>query len=175
MLVLFAVCMIALPAQAAEKVTIGSVEDVVLLPWGVKVPARVDSGAALSSIDVCDIVVEGKYVSFTFADRCGGMKVRRPLVSVKEIRTSEGKDERPVVMMNICLGSRRFKTQVTLNDRSGMEYPFLIGRKTLGGRFLVDVSRRNITAPNCPDLKPVIESGIPLDGSADKKPGTTAP
>jgi hypothetical protein len=32
---------------------------------------------------------------------------------------------------------------VTLNDRTDMEYPLLIGRNFLRGDFLVDVAKRN--------------------------------
>jgi len=38
--------------QASEKVVIGEVEKVTLLPWGVTLSARIDTGACLSSIDV---------------------------------------------------------------------------------------------------------------------------
>ena len=47
---------------ASEKVTIGAVENMTLLPWGVTIPARIDTGVATSSLDVCDLVVRQKSV-----------------------------------------------------------------------------------------------------------------
>lgn len=37
-------------ADAEEKIAIGLLEDMILLPWGVKLPARIDTGAATSSL-----------------------------------------------------------------------------------------------------------------------------
>jgi hypothetical protein len=48
-----------LPSQdtafAEDKITIGGIEEVILLPWGITVKARIDTGATLSSLDVCEI------------------------------------------------------------------------------------------------------------------------
>ncbi len=134
---------------AAENLTIGAVEDVMLLPWGVQFPARVDTGAATSSIDVCEIAVKGKEVHFTLAGRCGGHRLILPLVEMRRIQTSEGSDERPVVEMELCIGSRRILAPVTLNDRSRLEFPFLVGRNILEGNFIVDVSRSKTIPPTC--------------------------
>lgn len=161
----------SMPVESAGPVTIGAIEDIVLMPWGVKLPARIDTGAALSSIDACDIRIEGDYVSFALADRCGGHKMRKKLLKVKEVRTSEGKERRPVVMMEFCMGSRHMKTRVTLNDRSAMEYPVLIGRNTMRKRFVVDVSKKNLTTPSCPNLKPgIVPADIPANKPAAEHP-----
>jgi hypothetical protein len=148
---LLAVSLIFAPElAAAEKMTIGAVEEVMLLPWGVQFPARVDTGAATSSIDVCEISVKGKEVHFTLAGRCGGHRLILPLVEMRRIQTSEGSDERPVVEMELCIGSRSIRTPVTLNDRSRLEFPFLVGRNILEGNFIVDVSRSRTVPPTCP-------------------------
>ena len=47
---------------ASEKVTIGAIENMTLLPWGVTIPVRIDTGAATSSLDVCDLIVRQKSV-----------------------------------------------------------------------------------------------------------------
>jgi hypothetical protein len=154
LMVVAALSLLAMPADAAEKIILGAVEDVVILPWGITVTARIDTGAATSSLDVCEYKVVGKQVTFTLADRCGGHKIRRQLLRMKTIHTSEGSDQRPIVMMDICLGSNLIKTHVTLNDRSKMEHPLLVGRRTLRGRYIVDVSRKNLLPPSCPGIKP---------------------
>jgi hypothetical protein len=152
---LFVAVVLHTAPAAAEKITIGAVEEVMLLPWGVQFPARVDTGAGTSSIDVCEISVKGKMVHFTLADRCGGHRLILPLVEMRRIQTSEGSDERPVVEMELCIGSRRIRTHITLNDRSRLEFPFLVGRNILEGNFIVDVSRSRTAPPTCPrDLLP---------------------
>ena len=142
-----------IPGFAAEKVVIGAEEEVVLLPWNVKIPARIDTGATLSSIDVCDYAVRDEHVDFTLADRCGGHKVHLPLIGWKEVRTSEGMERRPIVQMELCLGPYRMLTQFTINDRSSMEFPILIGRNTLQGKFVVDVESARLSPPNCPIVR----------------------
>ncbi len=167
--------MMSMPAEASEKLTIGAVEEIMLLPWGSRLPARIDTGATTSSLDVCDVKVEGKFVSFSLSDRCGGYKVRRPLLYWKDVRTTEGTERRPVVMMDICIGPKIIKTHVTLNDRSKMEYPFLVGRKTLRGKFIVDVSRKNILTPNCRGLKLDMKPDIGAEAPSDSSPGKKTP
>lgn len=139
--------------DAAEKLTIGAVESVTLHPWKITLPARIDTGATTSSLDAREITVRDKRVVFTLADKYGGLELQMPLVEWRKIRTSEGAERRPVVEVELCLGSKQFRTQVTLNDRSRVKYPFIVGRRALQGRFLVDVSRSNILPPSCPEAR----------------------
>ena len=144
-------------AYAEDKITIGGIEDVVLLPWGISMKARIDTGAAISSLDVCEITrKEENEVEFRLSKRTGGFQLRLPVKAWKKIRSPEGPIERrPIVELEICLGSKRLRTEVTLNDRSHMDYPLLIGRKTLKGKFVVDVSRSYTLPPSCSkDLSP---------------------
>ena len=80
LLLVVLISMISMPAEPSEKITAGAVEEIVLLPWGVRLHARIDTGAATSSLDVCDVEVEVKHVSFSVSDRCCGHKVRRTLL-----------------------------------------------------------------------------------------------
>jgi|WetSurMetagenome_2_1015567.scaffolds.fasta_scaffold00348_34 hypothetical protein len=141
----------AAPAYPADKIAIGAVEEIIIMPFGVKVPARVDTGAAASSLDVSDYKIEGEYVSFNLAERCGGHKIRSRMIEVKSVRTTDGITKRPVIAVDVCIGSELIKTNVTLKNRSKMRYPFLMGRTALQGKYVVDVSRRNILPPACPD------------------------
>lgn len=144
--------------QQRHALHIGAVENVVLLPWNVSLPARVDTGAATSSLDARDIrVLPGKKsVEFRLPERYGGHLVRRKLHGWRVITSSDGKsEERPEVQMDLLFGDRLIRTHVTLNDRSHMHYPLLLGRRTLGNRFIVDVTQTNLlptatTAPATP-------------------------
>ena len=63
--------------EAQDKISIGVLEDVVLLPWGVKIPARVDTGAALTSLDARDLTIKDDVAEFRLADKYGGTKISR--------------------------------------------------------------------------------------------------
>ena len=140
----------AAPAAGETKITIGAVEEVILLPWGIRLPARIDTGATTSSIHTREVVVIGKEVELRLAPDHGWEKIRLPIVRWKTIKTSEGKDLRPVVRLEICLSAHRFSAEVNVNDRSEMKHPFLIGRDLLRGRFVVDVERQRLLPPRCP-------------------------
>ena len=140
--------------DAMDKIRVGAVENVVLLPWGVPMPARIDTGAATSSLDARDITVKGKTVEFYLPQGYGGGKVSLPLVRWSTIRSAEARDRRPVVSIEMCIGSRLVRTLVNLNDRSNVKYPLLIGRNTLKRDFLVDCDTSFCAEPSCPEVTP---------------------
>jgi hypothetical protein len=138
-------------AGAEEKTVLGGVEDVILLPWRIKLPARIDTGAAKSSLDAREIKVQDDTIEFKLPRKYGGLQIRLPIMGWRHIRTPEGLERRPVVEVEICLGSKRFRTLVNLTDRSMVKYPLILGRNALRENFLVDVKRRRILPPRCPD------------------------
>jgi len=149
--------LIALPflamesAGAEEKIIIGGIEDVILLPWKVKLPARIDTGAAKSSLDARGLKVQDDMVEFKLPEKWGGLQVRLPIIGWRHIRTPEGLERRPVVEVEICFGSKRIRTLVNLTDRSMVKYPLILGRNFLRENFFVDVKRRRTLPPSCPD------------------------
>ena len=132
------------------KITVGAIEEIILSPWGLSFPARIDTGADLSSLDARDLVVRKNIAEFKLGRRWGRRQLQLPVIEWRHIQTSLGSEDRPVVEMSICLGSKLFRTPVTLKDRSEMLYPFLVGRTALSGRFLVDSSRSKTAEPACP-------------------------
>ena len=139
-------------ARPEEKVTIGGVEDVILLPWRIKLPARIDTGAAKSSLDARELKVHEDTVEFKLPRKYGGLHVHLPIFEWRHVRTPEGLERRPVVEVEICLGTERFRTLVNLTDRSMVKYPLILGRNFLKENFLVDVKRRRTAKPNCPEV-----------------------
>ena len=139
-------------ADVEEKVVIGGIEEVVLLPWGVKLPARIDTGAAKTSLDARELTVKDDMVQFKLPQKYGGLQLRLPIIQWRHIRTPEGLDRRPIVELEICLGSRRIRTEVNLTDRSMVKYPLILGRNFLKEDYVVDVKRRRTVQPNCPDI-----------------------
>lgn len=134
------------------KITLGAVEDVVISPWGISFPARIDTGADLSSLDARELVVRNNVAEFKLGKRWGGRKVQLPVTEWRHIQTAMGIEKRPVVEIPICLGSKHFPTLVTLKDRSEMMYPFLVGRSALKDGYVVDASRSRAARPLCPSL-----------------------
>jgi len=139
-------------AYPQEKITIGEVEEIILLPWGVRMPARIDTGASQSSIDAQDLKIEDNMAEFRLHKRYGGMRLRLPVIEWQDVRSSEARDRRPVVEMEFCLGPRRVRTRVSLNDRSMVKYPLIIGRDVLRNNFVVDCTQSNCSPPKCPEI-----------------------
>ena len=141
-------------AAPKEKMRLGAVENVALLPWGVVMPARIDTGAATSSLDARNLTVKGNRAEFNLPPQFGGRRVSLPIVKWKTVKTAEAQDRRPIVVVELCIGSQRVRTRVNLNDRSNVQYPLLIGRNTLTRGFVVECGTSYCTQPSCPEVKP---------------------
>ena len=94
--------------------------------------ARIDTGAARSSIDV-------KLAKKLGLDLDGADKIT--------VKSSLGVERRPVVPVTLQIDGRSIPTRVTVNDRSDLTSPILIGRHDLDDGFVVDVSRTHLTTP----------------------------
>jgi hypothetical protein len=137
---------------AEEKITIGLVEDVILLPWGVKLPARIDTGAATSSLDARELKVHDNIAEFKLPKKYGDLHLQLPVVGWKTIRSAESQERRPVVEMELCVGPKRLRIHVNLNDRSMVKYPLILGRTALKENFVVDCMHSNCLPPSCPEV-----------------------
>lgn len=138
--------------NAGERITIGEVEDVILIPWRVKLPARIDTGAATSSLDARELKVKNNIAEFKLPKKYGGLLLRLPVVEWQNIRSADFKERRPVVEITLCMGPKLIRTQVTLNDRSLVRYPLIIGRNILKDNFIVDCMHSNCLPPSCPEV-----------------------
>ena len=156
-IVLFCTCLVFFMCGEAmgeeKKITIGCVEEIVLVPWGVKLPARVDTGAAISSLDARDIVIKGDAVEFKLPKKYGGSQLSLPVARWMSVRSSMARERRPVVVLEFCLGGKLVRSQVNLMDRSRVKYPFLVGRNALENDFVVDCNKEQSTSPSCPEGK----------------------
>lgn len=152
-ILLFLLCMQAIEAGAMtetkEKATVGEVEDVVLLPWGITLPARIDTGATKSCLDARDIRLVGGMIEFRLPEKYGGALLRVPIKGRRNIRSAHGRMRRPIVDIELCIGTKRILTAINLIDRSKMNYPLLVGRNVLANDFLVDVSKSHLLPPAC--------------------------
>lgn len=146
-------------ANAAEPDVFGWVENATIEPWGIAVKAKLDSGALTSSLDARDVEMFEKddtdWVRFrlkledqesgeTFSDQ-----IERPLYRELTVRGAGGRDERPVVLMDICMGDTVYEEQFSLRDREEMIYPLLLGRRTISHLGLLDVRNTFLQEPGC--------------------------
>lgn len=138
-------------ASEKDKIVIGAIEKVIIMPWSIELPARIDSGAARTSLDARDLKAEGSDVTFCLPAQYGGKRLRLPVKGWKQVKSSHGKTKRPLVEIDVCLGTKRITATVSLIDRSQMSYPIIIGRDILAQGFVVDVAKPAPTSPSCPD------------------------
>lgn len=125
-----------------EWVLIGNLE--------VKMPAKLDTGALTSSIHAEEKELferDGKkWVRFIVTDpgekNSPRTRVEAPLVRIAHIKEPGGKSvAREVVRLNFTIGERKMRADFTLNNRSNMLSPVLIGRTTIKEIGLVDPGR----------------------------------
>lgn len=142
-------------AEANRPPVFGYLEKAELVPHGFPMNAKLDTGADNSSVNA-EIVNryerDGKpWIAFNIQSADGTeLHLKRPVIRVAKVKRHSGKaQQRPVVMLSICLGSLTREVQVNLVDRSKLTYNLLIGRSFMAGLLLVDPARKFTTAPNC--------------------------
>jgi len=141
-------------ARAVEKITIGEVEEVILLPWHVRLPARIDTGAATSSLDARDLKVKNNMAEFKLPKKYGNLRIHLPVMGWQDIRSADFKERRPVVEITFCMGPKVLHIEVNLNDRSTVKYPLILGRNALKDNFVVDCGQSNCLPPSCREASP---------------------
>jgi len=145
-----------LRSESVEFEILGWVEWVKLLDGELRLKAKLDTGAANSSLDATDIVRfrrdGARWVRFTVSDPESDqqIKLEKPLVrNVRIIRHDGNHQRRPVIKMPICIGNRKQEVEVNLIDRSNFIYPMLLGRSALEGFALIDSGQTFQHPPAC--------------------------
>ncbi len=137
----------AVHESTPPKQWVGATERVSLLPSGLKLLARVDTGAKTTSIHAINIRTPiglsiGKPVSFTTSNANGkSISVDTRIAGTALVKTSEGSERRIKIPLNIKWQDQQKQVLVTLNDRSSMQYRLLLGRNWLTGDYVVDVDK----------------------------------
>ena len=139
------------------RVVIGRIEFIVVRDVGLRLKARIDTGAGVSSMHAKILEIkkspDGERVRFQITDAEGTTKtLERPIIGWSKIKVmgTNNKNRRPIVEMRLCVGGKKLKGRVNLNDRSNFLYPMLIGRNLLNtGKFLVDPGQKYLAEPDC--------------------------
>lgn len=127
----------------SEPLVAGWTENVWLTDQNVKLRAKLDTGAKSSSIHAEEIEAyargEEQWVRFSIQSESGArMRIESPVARYASIkRAGTDTQKRIVIKLAICLGGHSKSTDFTLTNRTGMNYPILIGREFLSDKFLV--------------------------------------
>jgi hypothetical protein len=137
---------------------VGWVENVCIGDLELKLKAKLDTGASVSSVnaDIIKIVKRGdkSFVFYRIVD--GDLKsdvieaqlTRYTLIKPKMEDTGD-KIRRPVVMTEFRIGNNTIREEVNLANRDHFAYPLLIGRNVLRNNFAVDSSKTFATKTQC--------------------------
>ena len=147
------------PAFAATQQVLGWVEEGLILPENLAVKFKLDTGALTSSMHAEDIERFEKdgedWVRFNIelediaTNKQVNAQFERQVERGIKVRGAGGSERRPVVLMKVCLGDQVYEEQFSLNDRDRMNYPVLVGRRTLEKIGLVDSNQTFTVEPDC--------------------------
>jgi len=156
---------LALPVMAAEPTLYGRYEYIKLPEIGETLQAKMDTGALTASLSAKNIETftrDGEpWVRFQLATKGASDKVYEHKVArISKIKNRADEDDdkeepasakRPVVDLEMCLGSVKRTVEVNLTDRSSFNYPLLIGAKALRefGAAVNPARRYTADKPGC--------------------------
>ncbi|MBK9732945.1 MAG: ATP-dependent zinc protease [Chitinophagaceae bacterium] len=137
--------------KSRQKLTIGRTDKIDFPEWGLyNIDAKIDSGAYTSSIH-CDNITafykNGAHtVRFTVYDADKPNTQECKVFASKQVKNSFGQIAyRYTIKTTICLFDKNYVIELALTDRSTMKNPVLLGRKVLRDRFIIDVTRQNLS------------------------------
>lgn len=141
--------------MANQLQTIGRQEIIDLPEFDLEnVEAKVDTGAYTSSINCSRLKtkeIDGvEHLTFYLSGSKIHEKKARRFVTKnfkkKRIRSSNGQmEERFIITTTAVFFGKKIKMDFSLADRSKMKFPILLGRKLLSKKFVVDVSKKNLS------------------------------
>ncbi len=110
------------------KTTVGLLENVEIRgDKKIGVYALFDTGAARTSLDI----------TLATKARVG------PVIKTASVKNPslKGRVSRPVVKVELIIKKKKFSVDVSLQDRSHMTFPMIVGRDVIAGNFLVDAEK----------------------------------
>jgi hypothetical protein len=142
--------------STSDKHIIGATATIQEASTGIPFSARIDTGAKTCSLHVEEMEIQdesrkrlqniGKTVRFQIKGEDGKSDwIETKIAAAVRVKSSALKngefDRRYKVRLTLQWKDVQKEVLVTLNDRTDMEYPLLIGRNFLRGDFLVDVAK----------------------------------
>ena len=131
--------------------TIGRIDKVDFPELGLNdIEAKIDSGAYTSSIHCETIKAFYKggehFVKFIVFNDDHPIEREAKVFASKQVKNSFGQIEyRYTIKTPVILFGKSYLIELALTNRSSMKYPVLLGRKLLGERFIIDVTKLNLS------------------------------
>ena len=112
--------------------------------------AKIDTGAYTCSLHCGKTEVVNGQLEFVLLDEehpeFTGMKFTFKKFTQREIKNSFGIAEtRYVIKTTVRIFDRLIRAEFSLSDRDNLRFPVLLGRKILRKRFLIDVTKKNLS------------------------------
>ena len=114
------------------------------------VHAKVDTGAYTSSLHCQWATVTNGVLEFVLLDEehtgFTGLKFSFHEFEERDIKNSFSEIERRfVITTTLKIFNEDIATEFSLGNRGSLKFPILIGRKILRNRFLIDVTKKNLS------------------------------
>jgi hypothetical protein len=139
-----------------ELIILGWVENVWLIDPGFTLRAKLDSGAATSSLDARIIKKFRKdgerWVRFAVVHPRTGEErvlVRKRVRTIGVVQHEGINQVRPTVMLKACVANHLVDIEVSLVDRGEFSYRLLLGRSALQSFALIDPANTFLSRPQC--------------------------
>ena len=112
--------------------------------------AKVDTGAYTSSLHCHRAMVTNGVLEFILLDEehpeFTGLKFSFRDFEERDIKNSFGEVERRfVITTTLKIFDEDIATEFSLSNRGSLKFPILIGRKIVRNRFLIDVTKKNLS------------------------------
>ncbi len=141
--------------KPAEKTVIGSIDRIDLPEFELEnIPCKIDTGAYTPTLHCSRVKLLEKddqtILSVRFYDPKFGITNKKEYrftdFKERKVRSSNGElDYRYSITTTTVVFNKKVKTEFTLSFREKMRYPILLGRRFLKNRFIVDVSKKDIS------------------------------
>lgn len=161
------------PREGSALPVLGWKEQAALPDWGIaRLRVKLDTGARSSALHVRDLEVtppaeassdDPPLVTFHVVlgrgDGAPTKEVTAPIVGFRRVRDTRANPERrPVVRTRLVCGPIDREIDVTVTDRSGMNFRMILGRTALEGSCLVDPRHGYLVSPQ-PPRRPSVDAG----------------
>lgn len=137
-----------------EKLTIGRYEIVDLPELGMyNIESKIDTGAETSVLHCEDFEIQERdghrFITCHIKPHLEEDEILTltfPIHRERVVKSSFGQTEtRHIFLTKIRMFDALYDIKLSLRDRSSMSYPMLLGRNFISGKFLVDVSKKNLS------------------------------
>ena len=114
------------------------------------IQAKIDTGAYTSSLHCLRAEVINDQLEFVLLDEehpeFTGIKYTFKKFEQREIKNSFGEAElRFVIKTKVKIFDHIIKAEFSLSNRGNLKFPVLLGRKILRHRFLIDVTKKDLS------------------------------